>query len=241
MKNDKAKWLNEIKNIDIAHETLRTFSLTHNYNIWIIELFEKYIGKQILEVGCGTGNLSFYLRHFGNLSCIDISTLYLDHMKIDYPKLKFFQFDIADENVRVLKDEKFDTIVCVNVLEHIEDDKKALRNMFEILQPGGRILLYVPACQFLYGSVDEHLSHFRRYDKKLFEQLIKEVGFTLEKLLYSNAFGTIGWFINSKIQRKKELSYWQIILFDKFVPLLKKLEKRFQPFLGLSLVAAARK
>lgn len=241
MQNEKTKWIVETKNVDIAHETLRTFSLTHNYNIWIIELFAPYIGHQILEVGCGMGNLSFYLQHFGDLSCVDISDLYLAHMKIDYPNLHFYQFDIVDERIKSLKDKKFDTIICVNVLEHIENDKKALQNMFEILQPGGRLLLYVPAGRFLYGSIDKNLSHFRRYDKKSLERLLIEVGFKIEKLYFSNFIGMFGWFLNGKIKHQKKLSYWQILLFDKFVPLLKKIEKRFPPNFGLSLVVIGSK
>jgi len=227
--------------IDIAHETLKTFSLTHNYNIWIINLLSPYIGKKILEIGCGIGNLTFYLQHFGDLSCIDISDFYLAHMEIDFPDINFYKYDIADEQVLILKKAKFDTVICVNVLEHIENDKKALRNMFELLQTGGRLLLYVPALQFLYGSVDRNLSHFRRYNKKYLGQLLKDIGFNIEKIFYSNFIAMFGWFFNSKIQRKKELSYWQTILFDKFVPFLEELEGYVKIPCGMSLVVIAKK
>lgn len=235
------KFSKKLSPYQIAHETLKTFSLTHNYNIWIINLLAPYIGNKILEVGCGIGNLTFYLQNFGNLSCIDISEYYLAHMKIDFPNIKFYKFDIADENVKVLKNHNFDTVVCVNVLEHIADDRKALHNIFELLQPGGRLLLFVPALQFLYGSVDQKLSHFRRYDKKPLKKLLNDTAFEVERIFYSNFIAMFGWFFNSKVQRKKELSYWQTILFDKFVPFIAYFEQYIKPPCGMSLMAVAKK
>jgi len=227
--------------IDIGHETLKTFSLTHNYNLWIIHLLAPYMGKNILEIGCGIGNLTFYLQKFGKLSCIDISDYYIAHMKIDYPNIRFYNYDVSDRSITVLKKEGFDTIVCVNVLEHVRDDLTALRNVHEILDPGGRLLLYVPALRQLYGSVDADLDHYRRYDKAPLESLLKDAGFEIEKLFYSNFLAIFGWFFNSKIQRKKELSFWQTILFDKFVPYLEKIEKKLKPPVGMTLVAIACK
>ena len=239
--NEFKKIISDEMIIDIAHETLKTFSLTHNYNIWLINQLGPYIGKKTLEIGCGIGNLTFYLQHLTNLTCLDVSDFYIAHMRIDYPTIKFYRNDIADEKVRELKHAEFDTITCINVLEHIEDDKKALQNMFDILQPKGRVLLYVPALQFLYGSVDKTISHYRRYNKNQLEKLLNEVGFIIEKIFYTNIIGTLGWFVNSKIQRKKNLSYWQIIAFDKFVPIIEKIEKHMNLPFGMSLLAIARK
>ncbi len=226
---------------DIGHETLVTFSLAHNYNIWIINLLAPYLGQRILEIGCGIGNLTYYLQDFGTLACIDISDYYLSHMKIDYPHLKFYKIDVADENIVKLRSEDFDTIVCVNVLEHIEDHGKALKNMYDILRPGGRLLLYVPALSLLYGSVDRNLLHYRRYDKIGIQKLLQKVGFSVEKIFFSNFVAIFGWFFNSRIQRKNRLSYWQTILFDKFAPLFEKIEARFRPPIGMCLVAIAKK
>lgn len=229
------------KSTDLAHETLKTFSLTHNYNIWIIDLFAPYLGRKILEIGSGIGNLTCYLKHFGELSCVDISGYYLAHMRIDHPDLTFYQFDVSDDAIQYLNKERFDTIVCVNVLEHVADDFKALINMYAILEPGGRLLLYVPALPFLYGSVDKNLYHHRRYSKNKLETLLLRTGFSIEKLFYSNFIALFGWFFNSKIRRTKELSYWQTMLFDKFAPVFEIIENRIKPPLGLSLIAIVKK
>jgi SAM-dependent methyltransferase len=227
--------------VDVAHETLRTFALTHNYNRWIVHLLTPYIGQRILEIGSGIGNLTLYLQDFGELTCIDISDLYLAHMRIDFPNVRFFRCDAAEDRLCDLRIERFDTIVCVNVLEHIKDDRKALANMHSILVTGGRLLLYVPALSGLYGSIDRNLDHFRRYDRRALDELLHVAGFEVERLHFSNLLGILGWFLNGKVQRKRELSNWQTILFDKFVPLLEKAEARIRPPFGMSLFAVARK
>ncbi len=238
---DFTRKISEKKTIDIGHETLKTFSLAHNYNIWIINLLAPYIGEKILEIGSGIGNLTHYLKYFGDLCCVDISDYYIAHMKIDYPDINFYKFDVSDESIKILTREHFDTVVCVNVLEHVADDMKAVKNLHDILIPGGRLLLYVPALQFLYGSVDKNLMHFRRYNKKSLEKMLQLAGFIIEKSFYSNFIAIAGWFFNSKVQRKKELSYWQTMLFDKFAPFFEKIENWVKPPVGMCLITIAQK
>lgn len=105
--------------VDVAQETLKTFSLTHSYNKWVVDLLRPFVGKRILEVGCGIGNLTFYLQDLGELTCIDVSDLYLAHVRIDFPQVRFLKQDVADDGLRPLASEGYDTVVCVNVLEHI--------------------------------------------------------------------------------------------------------------------------
>jgi len=226
---------------DIAAETLRAFSLTHNYNRWVMDLLTPYVGKRILEIGCGVGNLTLHLQRLGELSCIDVSRLYLDHMRIDYPGVAFYHYDVADPNVRSLANQHFDTLACVNVLEHVKDDRTALRNMFEILGPGGRLLVFVPAIARLHNRLDQDLGHFRRYDKRQLQELIAGAGFQIDRLMYSNLIGTFGWFLNGTVQRKRQLSVWQTMLFDNFVPLVEKLERHMKLPFGMSLFAVATK
>jgi SAM-dependent methyltransferase len=225
----------------VAEETLKTFALTHNYNLWVINLLRPYVGRRMLEIGCGIGNLTYYLQGLAELSCVDVSDLYLSHMRLDYPGVRFFKFDAAGEEIRELASEGFDTVACINVLEHIRDARRALANIHAILSPGGRLLLYVPALQCLYSGLDRQLDHFRRYNRRPLEQLLLETGFEIERLTYSNMMGVLGWFLNGKVQRKRQLSIWQTILFDRFVPVIAALERRFRPPFGMSLLAVARK
>jgi SAM-dependent methyltransferase len=225
---------------DFAHEVLKTFALTHNYNKWIVDRLKPFIGKNILEIGCGIGNLTRHLKGLGRLSCLDTSELFLRHMEIDYPELDFYHYDISDSEVRSLKRKKFDTIICVNVMEHVRDDEDALRNMFHILEQGGRVLLVVPALQALFNTMDARLGHVRRYDKSILESKLRRCDFTVSEIRYSNLLGMIGWFVRGKISRKGVFPVLSTFLFDKLVFLFKVEELVKLPF-GMSLFAVARK
>ncbi|MDD5688001.1 MAG: class I SAM-dependent methyltransferase [Elusimicrobia bacterium] len=230
-------------NIDIfAYEVLRAFALTHNYNEWIYKIFQPYLGSCVLEVGSGIGNLTkYFFKSCKKLIGIDISGSFLSHLKIDYPELELYNYDISKNDVLSLSNRKIDTIVCVNVLEHIADEKKALQNMYNLLQTNGHLLLFVPALNWLFGSLDKNANHCRRYDKKLLKNLLEQNGFKLEKMFYSNFIGIFGWFVNGKILKRKSFPIVQPILFDKMVPFLTKIEEYIRPPIGMSLIVIVKK
>jgi SAM-dependent methyltransferase len=161
-------------------------------------------------------------------------------MKIDYPEIDFYVADISDENILNLG-KKFDTVVCINVLEHIKNDEKALENMFRILLQGGNLLLFVPAIPQLYGSLDIDPGHFRRYTKKMLTKRISHVGFQIKKIEYSNFLGVFGWYLNARILKRRRFSVLQPLLFDKIVPLIAKIEKILKPPVGMSLFVIAER
>ncbi len=226
-----------------AHETLKTFALTGNYNKWVCDSFEEYIaGKTVLEVGCGIGNLT---RRFvdicGRVIGIDTSDLFIRHLRVDFPEMELYNFDISDEKVRTLAEKGIDAVVAINVLEHVEDDERALRNIREILRPEGRLILYVPALSWLYGSIDESLAHYRRYDKAELVGKLERTGYEVERVSFSNLLGIFGWFVNGKILRRTEFPIMQTIVFDRLVPLLAKLEAVVKLPVGMNLTVIARK
>jgi len=227
----------------LGYEALRTFALAHNYNKWIYELFKDYTaGKNILEIGCGIGNLTqYFLRSSAKVIGIDTSAFFIQHLRIDCPGTDIYNFDITDDKVISLSDKKIDAVVSVNVLEHVRDDEKALRNIHALLQLGGYLLLFVPALNWLFGTLDENVSHYRRYEKKGLCDKVERNGFTVEKSFFSNFPGIFGWFINSRILKRKHFPILQPIIFDKFVPLISKIEARVRPPLGMNLIIIARK
>lgn len=231
------------KTVDIyAYEVLRAFALTHNYNKWIFETFKPYIGNTLLEVGCGIGNMTNYF--FGackNYVGLDISKSFLDHMSIDFPGADLVHLDIMDEKVLSLKSRRIDTISCINVLEHIENDKKALENMFHVLEPNGCLLLFLPAVSWLYGSIDKDLSHYRRYDKKALLALLESAGFKIDRIFFSNLLGLLGWFFNGKILKRRKFPVLQPLLFDKILYFITAIEGKFNLPVGMTLMAIARK
>lgn len=225
-----------------AYEVLKAFALTHNYNNWIYQTFRPYISKNVLEIGCGIGNMSRYLlKSCDKLIGIDISSQFLQHIKIDYPELELYPFDVAGEESLKLIEKHINTVVCINVLEHVKDDIQALQNIYNILEPNGKLLLFVPALTVLYGEMDRAVNHFRRYNKKELRTKLESLGFEIEKIFYSNFIGVFGWFLNGKILKRKKFPILQPIFFDKMVPLISKIEKLIRLPFGLNLIIIASK
>ena len=152
------------------------------------------------------------------------------------------QFDIQKPGILELQEMNFDTVVCLNVLEHLEDDTRALKIMNQLLRPGGRLILLVPAYQFLYGSVDRSLKHFRRYSRKTLVAKLRQTNFKIERSYYMNLLGVFGWFYNNRLIHRQEESIRQVILFDRaVVPWLSKIEKRLRPLLACPWYASRSK
>lgn len=227
----------------LGYEALKILAVTHNYNRWIYEIFADYVtGRSVLEVGCGIGTLSrYFLGSCSRLIGIDTSEQFIRHLKIDHPEMETHNFDITDDRILSLADKKIEVVVSVNVLEHVKDDEKALRNMRDLLVPGGRLLLFVPALSRLFGTLDENVSHYRRYDKKDLADKLERGGFAVEKMFFSNFVGIFGWFLNGRILRRKKFPVMQPVIFDKLVPLISRIESCKRPPIGMNLIAIARK
>ena len=225
-------------------EIQRRLSEVDRYNEWIYEQFKPFIGDRVLDVGCAIGNITKKYMDRELVVGLDVAQEFVDQMRAqfgDRPNFRAELIDIADPQVLALTKDRIDTIVCANVLEHVEDDVEALGHMHEILVPGGRLLLLVPAFRFLFGSMDLADNHFRRYTKPLVEQRLKETGFAIERLHYMNIVGMLGWFINGRVLKRQIVSTSHYSLYNKIVPTLAKLEERVRPPAGLSVIAVARK
>ena len=143
------------------------------------------------------------------------------------------------ENVRFFMP---DTVVCLNVLEHIQDDVQALRHMFNVLSPQGRVCLIVPAFESLRGTIDNRLGHYRRYTKRELAGSAHTVGFKIISLRYMNLAGFFGWWLNAKIYNREEQSLGQVKVFDRFiVPILSRVEPAVAPPFGQNVFAVLEK
>ena len=136
--------------------------------------------------------------------------------------------------------QRLDTIVALNVVEHIEDHLGALRTMHEMLVPGGRVIILVPALPSIYGTLDTELQHFRRYTRATLAAVIADAGFRLEHLSWFNRVGVFGWWLNARVRKVPRIPLAQLRMFDAIVPLLTA--ERFVPLpFGQSLVAVGRR
>lgn len=225
-------------------EIQQRLSKVDRYNEWIYEQFKPFIGDRVLDVGCAIGNITKRYMDRELVVGLDVAQEFIDEMRArfgDRPNFRAQLIDIADPEVKVLSKDRIDTIVCANVLEHVKDDVGALRHMHEILVPGGRLLLLVPAFRFLFGSMDAADNHYRRYRKPLVEQRLRGAGFEIERLYYMNVVGMLGWFINGRVLKRQIVSMSHYSLYNKLVPTLAKIEGRVRPPAGLSVIAVARK
>ncbi len=239
----RCKW--DHGRIDVGEETLRRMRGLRNNTRCQIAAIKPYLGDKVLETGSGIGTLSTALAtHSRRLILSDIRDTYLRQLEGRFgcaPHVSVVRFDISQDPPAELRGHPVDTIVCVNVLEHIEDHEKTLKTFHGILPREGRLVLLVPAHKSLYGSLDRHLDHARRYEKKELADLLQRAGFTVELMKFHNTFASFGWFLNSRILRRKILPCLQGRLFDLCLPFLLKLEKLLPKSWGISLIAVARK
>jgi len=232
-------------NHDAIVQDLEIMAVAVNYRQWIYSRISRYLGQRIVELGAGIGNFTECLLDRELVVAVDNYPPCIEYLEKRFSgrgNVIAVKMDIASREIESLSRYKPDTIVCINVLEHIEDDGVALSHMFQVLPKGGRIVLFVPAFRFLYGDIDRVVGHHRRYSKRELKERLSFAGFQIRDVSYMNSVGTIGWFLNNKILKRKEESSSQVMFYDRFVvPWLKYLEYYLPPPFGLSLVAIGEK
>ncbi len=230
--------------IDTGPEALRNIQEMDKFNAWMYGHFSEYIGQRILEVGSGTGNLTQFFIDRPLVVGTDIMDEHLQELTARFrghANFRCLRADFMEDVVPLLRDYRFDTIVSTNVLEHIADDRKALRNMFDVLSPDGNLVILVPAFRFLYGSLDVNLLHHRRYTRKELTEKIASAGFTNLRTRWMNVAGIAGWFIDARIRKVPSIPAGQLRTYEKLVPLFRFVENIIGPPVGLSLIVIARK
>jgi SAM-dependent methyltransferase len=222
----------------------------HNYYEWVLGEMLAGMGSRILDVGSGYGtHLIPLLKRSEHVMAIDLSDVFVARLKERFgaePNFETDVFDFGKDDINSLIEKRFDTITCLNVLEHIQDDVQALSLMRSILAPTrGHVLLQVPAHEWLYGAFDEMAGHYRRYTTSQMRGVLEAAGFEVVKLRYLNAFGVLPWYINTCLRRPKTIEdstvNAQIKIFDRYViPIVSRIESvaRF-PF-GQSVIAIGR-
>ncbi|HYR95149.1 MAG TPA: methyltransferase domain-containing protein, partial [Candidatus Binatus sp.] len=228
---------------DEGFTTLQRVEVLHRYTKFLWDLMAPYVGRRILEVGSGTGVMTRYLSTRERVVATDLDPEYLDLLRrtfADHPNVEVRALDLATIGENGLPRAAFDTVVCANVLEHVEDDGKALTDLRTLLGPGGRVVLIVPALHALYGTIDRAIGHHRRYTRAEIAAKLAEARFTVEHVSYFNLLGVPGWYLNARLLRRRTVPGLQARLNDRLVPLL-RLERRLGPPLGMSILAIGRK
>jgi len=214
------------------------------YNRWLLSRFQRYIGDRVLEAGSGIGTLTDYLTDRHRLVCLDYEPFYLRMLRLRFGLLENFRaehFDLTELRAYDwLLQERFDTIICVNVLEHLRNDLGVLHKFYEILVAGGNLILLVPHSRSLMSPMDVAIGHYRRYERGELANLVNQAGFDVVDLIGFNRLGGLGWFVVNRLLRRKGHSAAQLRWFDRLMPLVKICEYVL-PFKHVSLICVARK
>jgi ubiquinone/menaquinone biosynthesis C-methylase UbiE len=219
-----------------------------NYYQWTVDQFTDYLGDHILDIGGGYGShLEFILPDHPRVISAELSedsVAFMNRRFQNYPEFEAIQVDFGANDIQMLTSKNFDTITLFNVLEHIEDDFTALKDMHSVLaEQQGHLLIQVPAHMWLYGSLDEQAGHFRRYSKAYTADILKRSGFEIVKLYHFNVFGVLPWFINARILRQSLQASsvnTQVKIFNALIPYLRTLENIMNLPVGQSIIAIAK-
>ena len=209
---------------------------------WMADVIRPYVGEKVLEIGAGTGNLTVQLIPRRLYWASDINPLYLTYLEnvgLNRPYMRVGYTD-GEKGESYPKEQKFDTVICLNVVEHLADDLTALNNIRGVLEDGGRAIVLVPCGPWLFGSLDEVLGHQRRYTRKQLMVLADKAGFHLENVLEFNRIGVIAWWLNGRLLRRRTFGLWQIKMLNLLTPLFRVLDN-FLPLPPLSLIAVLSK
>ena len=245
----KYKMVDDLYEERYGEAILRDMELATRFTSWLTKRLDGYLTGVVLEVGAGIGNNVRAMLHKDRIIATDADPEYVRLLQGLFGGRKGVEVRLWDVTQGGGEDTgsgrggaipPVDSILCSNVLEHIEDDHAALRNMHTALKPEGRLVLVVPAGRWLYGSLDKVLGHCRRYTESAMTGQLRAAGFQVEKVFSMNKPGVLGWWLNGKVLRKKTLGKLQMKLFNVLVPVFKLVDPLL-PWTGLSLVVVARK
>jgi glycosyltransferase involved in cell wall biosynthesis len=226
-----------------GYYVLQSMRRARGLNRWILEQFRSHVGRRVLEAGCGIGNFTELLLDRERLVCVDNDQLYVEMANWRLGHLEnvvTLNRDLADPATYAdLKHERVDTIVCLNVLEHIAPDEQVLRAFHDLLEPGGHAVILVPAHMWLYGPCDEAIGHVRRYTQVELHTKMQAAGFEVVQMGEFNRLGVPGWYLN-KLLGRRDLNPRQMRLFEWLLPLAKLMEA-LKLGSGLSVIGVGRK
>jgi SAM-dependent methyltransferase len=224
---------------------LELFSHARNWKRYWASEIRKYVDGDVLEVGAGIGANTALLKsdHISSWTCLEPDLDLADQMRTTFasvPTLANCRIEIATTG-DLSGSQKFDTILYIDVLEHISDDANELERAANLLRDSGRIIVLAPAHQFLYSPFDKAIGHFRRYDKPLMAGC-SPTGCEMIRLSYLDSVGLLAsisnrLFLNQSMPTLKQIVFWDSWL----VPASRYLDRAFFNTIGKSIVGVWQK
>jgi glycosyltransferase involved in cell wall biosynthesis len=228
---------------DPGAKTLHALSAAPRFNRWMADTIRPFVGERVLEIGSGIGNLTRALiAGRVRYAATDLNPEHLARLasRFHRPNLEVKRLDLTSPADFASFAGAMDTVICLNVLEHIEDDPLGLANIFSALDHGGRAIVLVPEGQSVFGSIDLALGHFRRYSEAELKTKMEAAGFVVERILRFNRVSRFPWYVSGRILKRTSLDWNQMRLYDRFVWLWRRID-RFLPWHPTSIIGIARK
>lgn len=214
-----------------------------NYHDWVFDSFKDFIKDGIaLEIGSGHGIYSKKIaKQVQRLIVSDIDAEAIKTIQNQLQSINNIDYLVMDGINENQLPAKVDTIILVNVIEHIKNDRLLIDQCYNALNSSGRIVIFAPAFNLLFSNYDKQAGHYRRYTKSLCHDLLQD-HFKIQKIRYFNKVGFFGWLLNkySKSHINSKSTNTQIQLYDKMIPFLKYADYLI-PFIGQSLIAVGTK
>jgi SAM-dependent methyltransferase len=229
---------------DSGPSVLDALSAAPHFNRWMAATVAPYVGERVLEIGAGMGNMTRQICPRKRIYiATDIDAEYLQQLRVKFrhrPFVHVHKLDGGRPEDFAPFEGQVDTVVCLNVLEHIRDDSGALACIRTLLAPGGRLILLVPNDPGIYGTLDEALGHYRRYTPESVSTLLAKLDYEVEDLLQFNRVSRPGWKLAGGVLKSKTLSPVALRMFDKFVWLWRRIDATL-PWPPVSIIAIARR
>jgi glycosyltransferase involved in cell wall biosynthesis len=225
---------------EYGSEILARLNRAPRFTKWMADTIRPYLGEHVLEIGAGIGNLTANLVPRTDYCASDINPQYLDRLEKLRQSRPYLNVQFTDASVeQSYPTKEFDTVICLNVIEHLQDDEGALRNIRTRTSKAGRAIILVPNGPGLYGSLDRVLGHYRRYTRQQLLATCQRAGFKVEKVLRFNRIGSLGWWWSGKVLKRTTFGLWQLKVLNAILPLVKPID-RFLPFAPLSWIFILR-
>lgn len=230
-------------------ETLSAISDADAFNSWMFDQVKPWLHSPVLEIGSGIGNLSKCCLDAGFSTVLsDVRPLYCqqltDRFKENENLKEILLMDLVDpdfNNKYLHHIGKFKSAFALNVVEHIEDDLTALKNIYKLLDNGGNVAILVPAGQVLYNKLDTNLQHYKRYSASSLQRLMVDAGFEVQKTWYFNALGIPAWMYGGLTSKEGVIEQGQMSVYNKLVPVAKLIDGLVFNKIGLSVICVGRK
>jgi SAM-dependent methyltransferase len=230
-------------------ETLSAISDADAFNGWMFDQVKPWLQSPVLEIGSGIGNLSKCCLEAGFTTTLsDVRPLYCqqltDRFKGHEKLQEILLLDLVDpdfSNKHLHQISKFKSVFALNVIEHIQDDLTALKNIYKLLDTGGNVAILVPAGQYLYNKLDSNLQHYKRYSVSSLQRLMLDAGFEVQKTWHFNALGIPAWVYGGLTSKAGVIGHGQMNLYNKLVPIAKVIDGLVFNKIGLSVICVGRK